>query len=55
MGQTLKDMPGIQKELRDKIVMPAQTDSSAEDVATLVEDHNALLQKLRDAGLMEEE
>lgn len=32
--------------------MPYQPDSTAADVATLVADFNALLQKLRDAGLM---
>jgi len=32
--------------------MPAQADSTAADAATLVADFNALLQKLRDAGLM---
>jgi hypothetical protein len=60
----LNDMLGIKPELRRKIVMPAQADiatSSAVDVATLVTDHNALvashntlLQKLRNAGLLEE-
>ena len=32
--------------------MPYQPDSTADTVAALVEDFNALLQKLRDAGLM---
>lgn len=32
--------------------MPAQTDSDAEDVAGLVTDFNALLAKLRTAGLL---
>jgi len=32
--------------------MPYQPDSTVADVATLVADFNALLQKLRDAGLM---
>jgi len=53
MGKGLKDMPGIQKQLRDKIVMPKQVDSTAVDVATLKADLNALLAKLRNAGLLE--
>jgi len=39
------------KALADRVAV-AQADSTANDVAGLVADFNALLQKLRDAGLM---
>ncbi|AFE86212.1 possible head fiber [Salinivibrio phage CW02] len=39
-------------DLSDFSKMPAQSDSTATDVAGLVSDFNALLSKLRNAGLM---
>lgn len=53
---TGKDFPGFPPKLRDELidkrVAAAQTDSTAPDIATLKTDFNALLAKLRAAGLM---
>lgn len=56
--QTLKDKTPNGEGLKEYIdelqgrVAAAQADSTATDVAGIVADFNALLQKLRDAGLM---
>ncbi|MEN2765828.1 head fiber protein [Ornithinibacillus xuwenensis] len=52
MGKLQEDVR-IDPILKEVIKMPAQDNSVAADVATLVADFNSLLQKLRDAGLME--
>ena len=39
-------------KLEEVAVMPNQADSTADTVAKLVTDFNALLKKLQDAGLM---
>jgi hypothetical protein len=52
MDGTLKNQAGVAPILRE-IVMPAQADSEATDVAGVLVDFNKLLKKLRDAGLME--
>jgi len=54
MGRKLKDLQGIPLELRETLVMPAQADSTAADVATLKGDFNSLLAKLRAVGLINE-
>lgn len=53
MGK-LQDDVRVDQVLKEVIQLPAQADSVAADVPTLVADFNALLQKLRDAGLLEE-
>ncbi|GAA4880543.1 hypothetical protein GCM10023310_70940 [Paenibacillus vulneris] len=52
---SITDVNGLQTALEGKLTaskMVSQTDSTAEDIAGLVLDFNALLQKLRNAGLM---
>ncbi|CAM3730007.1 head fiber protein [Mesobacillus zeae] len=51
MGK-LQDDVRIDKTLKEVIQMPTQADSAAADVATLKTDFNALLLKLKNAGLM---
>jgi hypothetical protein len=51
----ISDVTNLQTTLNNKLTATqaaAQENSMAEDVATLVTDFNALLQKLRDAGIM---
>jgi len=51
----IEDVNGLQSALDAKLTATqaeAQADSTAEDVATLVADFNALLAKLRAAGIM---
>lgn len=51
MGK-LQDDNRIDRTLKEVIQMPTQADSAAADVATLKTDFNALLAKLKTAGLM---
>ena len=51
MASTL-DKTGIQPELKAILIQPLQADSVAADVATVVTDFNALLAKLRAAGIL---
>lgn len=56
-SHTINDITNLQTELNDKLTasqMTAQTDSTAEDVPGLLADFNSLLQKLRDAGIMQQ-
>ncbi|MBD1223286.1 hypothetical protein [Virgibacillus halodenitrificans] len=54
MGKLQKDVR-VDQVLKEAIIMPAQTDLAGSATLTeVVTAHNALLQKLRDAGLMEE-
>ncbi|MEQ8154997.1 MAG: hypothetical protein ABRQ25_08975 [Clostridiaceae bacterium] len=53
MARKLKDLQGIPLELRETLVMPAQADSTAVDVATLKNEFNSLLAKLRAVGLLD--
>jgi hypothetical protein len=52
MPNTLKDNAGIQPELSEVLAQGIQANSVAADVATLVTDFNALLAKLRAAGIL---
>jgi hypothetical protein len=52
MANTLKDNVGIQPELSAILAQPIQANSVAADVPTLVTDFNALLAKLRAAGIL---
>lgn len=51
MGK-LQDDVRIDNTLKQVIQMPTQAASVAADVATIKNDFNALLTKLKDAGLM---
>jgi hypothetical protein len=53
MPNKLKDNIGIKPELRDALVMPKQANSVAADIPTLLADFNALLTKLRAAGILD--
>jgi len=51
----IDDITGLRSELDSKLSAAQaepQPDSTAEDLATLVQDFNALLGKLRSAGIM---
>lgn len=52
MPNTLKDNVGIQPELCQILAQGIQADSTAPDVTTLKTDFNALLAKLRAAGIL---
>ena len=52
MANTLKDSVGIQPELVTILAQGVQANSVAADVATVVTDFNALLAKLRAAGIL---
>lgn len=52
MANTLKDNVGIQPELAAILAQAVQANSVAADVPTLVADFNALLAKLRAAGIL---
>lgn len=48
-----KHNPALSPEVKRTLVMPAQADSTAPDVATLKTDFNSLLAKLRAAGILD--
>ena len=52
MGNTVQDNVGIQPELCQILDQGVQADSVAADVTTLKNDFNALLAKLRKAGIL---
>ncbi|MDF2805017.1 MAG: Head fiber protein [Anaerocolumna sp.] len=49
----IKDHPAIPPSVKQTLVMPSQNDSVAADVATIKDDFNALLAKLRTAGYID--
>lgn len=52
MANTLKDNVGIQPELANVLAQPPQVDSVAATLPAMVTDFNALLAKLRAAGII---